>query len=305
MRKFISFAVDKAILNHILMVFMLVLSIFAYKNIAKEIFPPSTLDMISISGGYVGTSADVLDKMVVSSIEDSLKSIAQIDTIYTSIQNGSFLIKADIKAGENKQLVLSDVKDIIAKTKRDLPSDMDEPIARIVEHNYPLLLVAISGDVSKKELINAGNDLKSKLSLLSSLSSIDLRGDTDDEVLITLNQKKLDAYGLSKVAVYKAISSISSIFPAGTLDGQGEHLYISTINGEKSQKALSHILLSVGEKHFTLADIADLSKEIRKTLKSFNKIYPKIHFEAYTDTSIWIIIFYLVLFWYFLLYFYQ
>jgi len=37
MRKFISFAVDKAILNHILMVFMLVLSLFAYKNIAKEI----------------------------------------------------------------------------------------------------------------------------------------------------------------------------------------------------------------------------------------------------------------------------
>jgi len=164
---------------------------------------------VSISGGYVGTSADVLDKMVVSSMEDALKSMSQVDTIYTSIQNGSFVIKADIKSGENKQLVLSDVKDIIAKTKRDLPSDMDEPIARIVEHNYPLLLVAISGDVSKKELINAGDALKSKLSLLSSLSSIDLRGDTDDEVLITLNQKKLDAYGLSKVAVYKAISSIS------------------------------------------------------------------------------------------------
>ncbi len=36
---FIRFAVDKPIINHILMVFMLLLSLFAYQNIAKEIFP--------------------------------------------------------------------------------------------------------------------------------------------------------------------------------------------------------------------------------------------------------------------------
>ena len=51
MKNFISFAVDKPIINHILMVFMIVLSIFAYQNIAKEIFPPATLDRISIEGG--------------------------------------------------------------------------------------------------------------------------------------------------------------------------------------------------------------------------------------------------------------
>jgi len=321
-RSFISFAVDKPIINHILMVFMLVLSVLAYQNIAKEIFPPSTLDMISVQGGYVGTSADILDKMVVSSIEDELKSLSEIDTIYTSIQNGSFTIKADIKTGNDTQLVLSDVKDIISKTRRDLPSDMDEPLARIVVHEYPLLLVAVSGDVRKKALIDAADDLKGKLALIHDLSSIELRGDTDEEVVIKLDQKKLDAYDLDKASVYKAISRISSIFPAGTLDGQGDHLYISTINGEKDAKALARTLLSVGAKRFRLGDVSEvyyglgdpvqishyngkqnislninkskegnaiaLSKEIRKVLVSFNEKYEKVRFEAYTDTSIWI-----------------
>ncbi|HIQ46590.1 MAG TPA: efflux RND transporter permease subunit [Sulfurovum sp.] len=321
-RSFIRFAVDKPIINHILMVFMLLLSIFAYQNIAKEIFPPSTLDMISVQGGYVGTSADVLDKMVVSSIEDELKSLSEIDTIYTSIQNGSFTIKADIKTGNDTQVVLSDVKDIIAKTRRDLPSDMDEPLARIVVHEYPLLLVAVSGDVSKRELIEAADDLKSKLALIHDLSSIEIRGDTDEEVVLKIDQKKLDAYDLDKASVYKAISNISSIFPAGTLDGQGEHLYISTINGEKSAEALGKTLISIGGKRVRLADIAEvyyglgdpvqishyngkqnislninkskegnaiaLSKEIRKVLVRFNEKYEKVRFDAYTDTSIWI-----------------
>ncbi len=322
MRGFIQFAVDKPIINHILMVFMLLLSVFAYQNIAKEIFPPSSLDQISVTGGYVGASADVLDKMVVSTIEDELKSLSAIDTIYTSIQNGLFSVYADIKNGNDTQLVLSDVKDIISNSRRDLPSDMNEPLAKIRIQQYPLLLVAISGDVGKEALIEAAEDIKGKLALLQDLSDIDIRGDTDVEVLIQLNQKKLDAYGLDKSAVYKAIGSISSIFPAGTLDGQGDHLYISTINGEKSAEALSSILLSVGGKRFHLGDISEvqyglgdptqishfngkenislninkskegnaiaLSKQIRQILKTYNKKYDNVKFVAYTDTSIWI-----------------
>jgi len=322
MRNFITFAVDKPIINHILMVFMLLLSLFAYKNIAKEIFPASQLDKISISGGYVGASSDVLDKMVVSTIEDGLKGISEIDTLYTTIQNGSFVIKADIKTSSDAQMVLSDVKDVISRTRRDIPSDMDEPIARVALHDYPVLLVAISGDVAKSKLIDAANDLKGKLALIKDLSSIDIRGDADEEVLITLDQKKLDAYGLEKTAVYKAISGIASIFPAGTLDGQGEHLYISTINGEKSEEALASILLTIGDKRIRLGDIASvylgledalqvshfngkenvslninkskegnaiaLSKEIREELKVFSEKYKNIEFVAYTDTSIWI-----------------
>jgi len=321
-RNFVKFAVERPILNHILMAFMLIMAVFAYQNIAKEIFPASTLDEISISGGYVGASADVLDKMAVKQIEDELKSLSEIDTIYTTIQNGLFTITADIKPGNDKQLVLSKVKDIIANIRRDLPSDMDEPIAKVVVHDYPLLLVAISGDVPKTRLLDVADDLKSRLSLIKDLSGIAIRGDADVEVLITLDQRKLDAYGLPKSALYQAISQIASIYPAGTLDGMGDHLYISTINGEKSAKALGDILLGINGKHLRLKDIASvriglgdpkqishfngkpnislninktkegnaiaLSKEVKQILKTYAKKYPDITFDAYTDTSVWV-----------------
>jgi len=238
-RKFLEFAIDRPALNHIFMVFMAIMSIFAYQNIPKEIFPPSSLDQIYITGGYAGASGDVLDKMAVGTLEDELQSLSEIDTIDTTIQNGFFRIIADIKLGSDPQLVLGDVKDIISNIRRDLPSDMDEPIAKVAIQEYPLVMVAISGDVSKKKLLDVANDLKSRLSLLGDLSGIDIRGEADDEILITLDQKKIDAYGLSKQAIYKAISSLSSIFPIGTVKQAGNHLYISTINGEKSQERKS------------------------------------------------------------------
>jgi len=322
-RKFLEFAIDRPVLNHIFMVFMIIMSLFAYQSIPKEIFPPSQLDKVTISGVYAGASADVLDKMAVKSIEDELKSVSEIDTIYTTIQNGLFSISAEIVSGSDNQMVLGEVKDIISNIRRDLPSDMDEPIAKIAIHNYPLVLVAVAGKVPMTELVDGANELKSSLALIPDLSDIIIRGESDEEILITLNQEKIDAYRLSKSAVYSAISSLSSIFPVGTIKEKGNHLYISTINGEKSKKALKESMLSVNGKRFYLGDIAEvklgladpdqlshyngkpnisldikktkdgnaiaLSKKVRAVLKEYNEKYQgRLTFEPYTDTSIWI-----------------
>jgi len=323
-KRFLEFAIDRPVLNHIFMLFMAVMSIFAYQGIPKEIFPPSQLDQVTITGTYVGASSDVLDKMAVRSIEDKLQALSQIDTIYTTIQNGFFSINADIMSGNNNQMVLGDVKDIISNVRRDLPSDMDEPLAKIVVHDFPLILVAISGDSSTDALLDVAKKLKDKISTtVSNLGDISIRGESDEEILIRLDQKRIEAYGLSKSSVYNAISSLSSIFPIGTVKERGNHLYISTINGEKSKKKLEESMLSVDGKRFYLGDIAKvelglaepellshyngktnisldikktkngnaiaLTKEIREILKEFNVKYKdKFEFEAYTDTSIWI-----------------
>ena len=322
-RKFLEFGIDRPVLNHLVMVLMIIMSIFAYKSIPKEIFPASAMDEIVINGAYIGASADVLDKMAVKSIEDDLKTISEIDTVYTTIQNGFFTIKAEILPNSDNQQVLGDVKDIISKNKRDLPADMDEPLAQIKVHDYPLVLVAVAGGNGIQDLVDGANDLKNRLSLVPSLADILIRGESDEEVLITLDQKKIDAFELPKSAVYSAIGTLSSIFPVGTVKAKGEHLYISTINGEKSKEKLEETLLSVNGKRFYLHDIAtvrvglaeplqlshfnskpnvsldikktkdgnaiELSKKVREVLKEFNKKYEgKLTFEAYTDTSIWI-----------------
>ncbi len=304
------------------MVFMVLLSIFAYQNIPKEIFPPSALDKITVQGGYAGSSADVLDKMVVKTIEDDMKNISEIESLETVIQNGSFIIKANIKEGSDKSQTLDDVKDVISNVRRDLPSDMNEPTAKLVQKDFPLVIVAISGEVSTRTLLDVGNKLKSDLSRYQELSGLTVYGDVDDEVLIEMNDAKINAYGLPKDSIYQAIAGLSSIFPIGTLKQQGSHLYISTINGEKNAQTVESTLITVANQRIRLGDIATvkfglsdrgeishfnsarnvslninktkdgnaiaLSKQIREDLKVFSKEYPGISFEAYTDTSVWI-----------------
>ncbi|WP_373002957.1 efflux RND transporter permease subunit [Sulfurimonas sp.] len=321
-RRFLEFAIDKPLLNHILLTFIVLLSIFAYLNIPKEIFPPMNMDKITISGGYSGTSADVLDKMVVKTIEDDLQNIDELDSIKTTIKNGSFSIISDIKTGSDNITVLSDVKDILSSVKRDLPSDMSEPIAKIQLHSFPLVLIALAGDKSKKELLNLAENLKSDLSQLKDLSDITIRGDADDELVITVNEQKLLAFGLNPSIAVASLRNISSIFPIGTIKERGKHLYISTFNGEKTKESIENTVISVGAARVRIGDIADIEfklsdeselshyngarnvsinvtkskdgnaialvKQIREILKNKTDKSEEIEYEIYTDTSIWI-----------------
>lgn len=321
-RKFIEFSIEKPLLNHILLLFIFLLSIFAYINIPKEIFPPTQMDKISVSGGYVGTSADILDKMVVQSVEDDLQNINELEEIKTSIKNGSFSISADIKSGSDNISVLNDVKDVISGVKKDLPADMNEPVVKIKTHEFPLVLIALSGDVEKQLLLKRAEELKTELSRFKELSGITIRGDADEELDIKLNNEKIKAYGLQPAYVVNAIKNISSIFPVGTIKQKSQHLYISTYNGEKTAKEVADTVIGVGGLKLRIGDIADVSfklsdeielshyngvrnvslniskskdgnaialvREIRKMLDEEKLKHTDLEYSIYTDTSVWI-----------------
>ncbi len=321
-KKFLHFAIDRPVLNHIFFVLLLLMALFAYQKIPKEIFPPASLDKIVVKGSYPGASADILDKMAVRSLEDGLKTVDNISDMRSIIQNGSFSILADIKPGSDNQIILSDTKDIISSVRRDLPSDMSEPIAKVVIYKFPLLLIAISGNAPKRRLLDAAYEFKSKISKIKTLDAVEIRGDADDEVRILINEPKLEALNIPKPLLYKAISELSSIYPAGTFKQKGSLIYLSTVNGAKNAKDLSNTLLNIGGGHVRLGDVAKveyglstptelshfngqqnislnvtksakgnaiaLSKQIHKMLEEIKKKYPDLGFEIYTDTSVWI-----------------
>ncbi len=322
MRRFLEFAINKSALNHTLLLLIFILSIFAYKNVPKEIFPPVILDKILISGAYAGASAETLDNMVVKNLEDELKNVQGLDDIDAIVKNGRFTIVSDIKEGSNNLIVLNDVKDKIAKIKKDLPPDMDEPVATILKKSFPLALVAIAYEGDKRKLLAVADELKSRLASIKDLSDIDIRGWQEEELVIALDKDRIDALGLSSAQVAEAIANISTIFPVGSIKQKGMHFFLTTQNGRKSRKALEDTILSIAGKHVRLGDIAtirftlsepntlshfngkpnvsinitktekgnaiELVRKIKKILAEFGKRYPKFTFKVYTDTSIWI-----------------
>ncbi|RXJ86751.1 efflux RND transporter permease subunit [Arcobacter sp. CECT 8985] len=324
-KSLIEFFLRKPVLNHMLLFFLFTLSIFSYLNISKEIFPPARLDAVIINGSYTGASSDLLDKIAVEDIEDELLGLSEAKKISSTIKNGFFTIQVDLKDGENPNLVVDDVKDIITQVKTNLPTDMDEPTVKTMEYTFPLITVSLfskDNKRTKEQLLDIADDVKSTIMQLKDLSEVTVFSKTDKQLVVIFNEEKIKALNLSKVDVVNAVSKISSIFPVGIIKDTKRHYYLSTFNGEKDINNIKNIILKIDDKKIYLHDIAtvkykfedvssishydakrniaigvnkgyegdsiELVKKIKQITKDYEKIYPDIEFDTYIDTSIWI-----------------
>jgi multidrug efflux pump subunit AcrB len=320
MKKIIEFFIKRPAFTHTLFVIVIISAFIAYKNVPKELFPPATLDKILIEGGYPGASPATLDKMAVTPIEDEIKSFEEVSSIESVISNGSFVITANLKPTANKLELLSDFKNVVANVKKDLPSDMDEPIVTIAKKAFPLMFISVASDkLSKDELLKVADEIKKRLSKLKDLSQIDIRGDSDKNIYFILDNQKIEALGIDKNLLLNTLSQINTIFPVGKIEGK-EHYFISMF--PQGVKDFNNTILKVGGVVIRLRDIAKvvreyatptqigkyngipnitidvrkgeggdaiaLSKKIREILKEYHKKHPEVVFGISTDTSKWV-----------------
>ncbi len=324
MGKVIDFFINNIRLNYVLFTFLVIAGIFSYKSLPKEIFPPIVLNEIIISGGYGGSSANILDKMAVQNIEDEISNISGISKITSKINSNYFKIKVELENKDDKDEILRQVKDAISKIKKDLPTDMSEPSANINIGKFPLIIVNISSNTSSHDkIIDVAKELKSRFSNVKNLSNIHIYGEGKKQVKIKIDLNILKAYGVNPSSVLGAISNSSSIFPIGKIaQKKDKNYFISTYNGEKSVKELLELSIKVDGKILKLKDFAkitksyqndqtislfdnkyavsinisktkngnamELVKEIKNIISVFQTRYPNITFGTFSDTSVYI-----------------
>jgi HAE1 family hydrophobic/amphiphilic exporter-1 len=316
----LKFFIKHSILTHTIFFFLIILSIMSYNRISKELFPPSSLDKISIIGAYAGASSDTLNKIAVKPLEDEIKNYSEVATIESTILNGSFNIVADIKPNSDLNSLQNDFKTVISNIKRNLPTDMNEPSVTLVKKAFPLITVTIAGNIDRFKLLDIADNLKQKLLVLKDLSKIQIDGKGDKELIIDLNIDKIQALGLDEVQVVNAISNLSSIMPIGKIEGKNQY-YLSMKN-IKNIDNIKNIILTINSKKVYLKDIAAirydietpatlgkfnavkdvsltikkgetgdaivLTKKIRKITQEFAKSYPNLKFGFSMDTSVWV-----------------
>lgn len=273
MIKILQYFIDNTRLNYALLFFLFYMGVNAYINIPKEMFPVMELDKISIQGSYQGASADNMDKMAVRELEDGISNISGIDKSETTISPGSFAMILTLNENANKVSVLNNVKDAIALSKQYLPSDMDEPTAVIVDKNKPLVKLSVSSQtLSRGELTEVAKEIKNKISKITNISEVSIRGDSDQELSLKINSDAILAYGLNPSSVVSAISNLSYIFPIGNIEERGNFAFVSTVNGKTDKKDWQESILNVDGKYLRLGDIAevDISYPQTNTLSSFN-----------------------------------
>ena len=308
-------------LNHVLLLFVLIAGINAWRDIPKELFPDVTLDMIDVSGGYPGSSAKILDKMAVRDIEDAIEGISGIETTETIIVPGHFDIILTLRDDADPIDVLSKVKDAIAASRQYLPADMVEPVATLLTRKREILSLSLSSETLDRErLIAVAKEIKSRIMHQDGIAEVKIYGDSDEEILVRVDADAVAAYGIDQRSLLGAIANLSYIYPVGDIEEPGNYVFVSSAHGKHGEKAWENAIVRVDGKTLRLGDVAEVRRRLQQTatLSSFNtldnitlkiyksregdaialskkmrafvetleKEYPEVIFDVYHDTSI-------------------
>ena len=127
----------------------------------------------------------------------------------------------EFEAGFDSKSALADVRAKVDDAKRDLPRDVDEPLVQEVNLSlYPVLVVALSGDVPERTLLRIARAAKNAIEQVPGVLSAELRGARDEAVEIIAEPMLMKSYGVSLEQLIAVAQASNSLVAAGALEGE-------------------------------------------------------------------------------------
>ena len=220
-----KWSVEHRVTVNLIMVFLIVAGMFTAVNMKREMFPQFSLDMISIAVEYPGASPEDVEEGICIKIEEQLKSIEDIKTMYSTAVEGYASVVLELNAGTDISDKLNEVR-----TEIDLidsfPTQAEDPVVVEIKNNEPAIYVAVYGDVPEETLRETADKIRDDLVGFEEISLAELVGVRDYEISVEISEDALRKFSLSFNDVVLAVGSGSLELPGGLIKSSGGEFLI-------------------------------------------------------------------------------
>ncbi len=270
MSSLIDYAIDHARLTIATLIFLLCAGMVAYVTIPKEAEPDVRVPIIYVQLSQRGISPEDSERLLLRPVETQLKSVGNVKEMRSTAFEGGGFVLLEFEAGFDSKSALADVRAKVDQAKHDLPKDVDEP--QVLEVNlslYPVLVVALSGDVPERTLLHVARTAKNAIEQAPGVLSAELRGARDEAVEIIAEPMLMKSYGVSLDQFITGFSSYNSLIAAGALEGETGRFAVKVPSLiEHPQDALKVPVVATAGAAVTLGDLA----EIKPTFKDATSV---------------------------------
>jgi len=215
-----QWSVEHRVTVNLVMVFLIVAGFFTAVNMKREMFPQFSLDMINISVTYPGASPEEVEEGICIKIEEQLKSLEDVKTMYSTASEGNGSVTLELSAGTNINEKLDEVR-----TEIDLidsfPEEAEDPVVVEIKNNEPAVYVAVYGDVDERVLRDTAEKIRDDLVETEEISLASLVGVREFEISVEVSEKALRTYKLSFDDVVRSVKTGSLELPGGKIKTPG------------------------------------------------------------------------------------
>ena len=248
--------------------FFITFGMYKYISLPKESDPDISLPVIYISLSNKGISPKDSERLLIKPFERELKNIEGVKKISSTAYLGGGNIVLEFDAGFNSDKALSDTRVKIDLTKNKLPDETEEPKATEVNlSRFPVLAVAISGNLEDRVIQKYSKYLKRKIESFSEVLEVTTLGESEREVKIIVNPDIVRNYGLTDKDVLASIAKSNLMIPAGTLSNEKGSFNLKIPSLIENREDLLNIpIKSTTDAVVTLDDVAEIRDSFKDKL---------------------------------------
>jgi hydrophobe/amphiphile efflux-1 (HAE1) family protein len=252
-----SLFVSRPVLAIVVNVLVLVAGLAALTNVEVREMPDVEQQVLSVRTDYDGAVAQVVDQEVTQVLEDALSGLEGLSNISSESSAGSSRITIDLTQDIDVDLAANEAREIVAQTTRQLPDEVDDPVVSKSDSNAdPIIRLALRGEAGLPELTRyAEGALYDRLSTIDGIAEVTVRGEQENEFLITVSMPSLISRGLDFNDVSVALQALRDDTPLGDVESGYQTLSLRTADTAVDASVILQLPINDTTR---IADIADV-----------------------------------------------
>ncbi|KAF0111388.1 MAG: AcrB protein [Rhodospirillaceae bacterium] len=252
----------------VLMAFVLILMAggIAFRDIPKEANPDIDIPILYVVVTYAGISPADAERLLVGPMENELRTVEGVREMRAIAFEGGANVLLEFEAGFDADKAMSAVREKVDRAKAELPDDTDEPLVHEVNFSlFPILTVALSGDVPGHTLLNLARTLEKAIERLPSVLSVTIGGNRDSQVEIIIDPVRVESYGLSAQTIGQFLARNNTLVAAGALEAGGGRFTVKVPGLLQSVEDIMTLPVRVeGDAVVRVRDIASVRKAFKE-----------------------------------------
>jgi len=274
---FISdFAIKRPLITVVAMVTLVVFGIFALLKLKTDEFPDVAPPFVMVGIPYPGASPDVVEKDLLSPVEEQIQSIAGVKQVQGWAYDSYAQMMIEFQYEKPLNEATQDIRDAISGIRNDLPVEIKEPvIKKLNDTDQPIVSVAVSsealGATELTRLVDPG--ITRELRSLAGVGDVQVFGKRERQLVVELRPQALQATGVSVGEVVQALQMQNLQAPVGRLTGALDERSIR-LKGriENPQEFKNLVVAHRGAQLVRLGEVADIKDDTEepRTLALFD-----------------------------------
>ncbi|WP_425066132.1 efflux RND transporter permease subunit [Reyranella sp.] len=218
--KLTQIAVDNPVFATMMMVALLVMGLFSYRQLGIDQFPNVDFPIVVVTTDYPGASPETVESEISRKIEESVNAIAGLKTLTSRSLEGKSIVIAEFELSVPSAVAMQDVREKVQMVRASFRPEIKEPlIQRFNPDDQPIVSIAVRSDVrSVRDLTTLADQIIIKrLQTVRDVGRATIAGGLKRQINIELDPGRMHALRVGVNDIMRAIRDENQNFPAGNV----------------------------------------------------------------------------------------